>query len=124
MNDLSYRVALCLVAAAGVGMLLTAYGSTVEGTAGYRQVLSIVTGLALLESTLRPAWRLPAISAAATETLTYIGAMVVPTFPQSAAVFGVEAVLLAMLSVAGVVLTRQARREAHWDGALAWRPET
>ena len=90
--------------------------------ARHRQVLVTLLGLALLASAFLASLRLPAAVAAALSKLSFVAIAWTGSAPQiSTLLLATEVVFALLLTCLSVHLALEAKREARWNGAPAWR---
>lgn len=120
LTDRFERAAIAALAACGLAMLLQAAFDG-RGTGHpvpmlHRDLMMALLGLGLLMAPFIPALRVPAVVAAGLAKASLVGLMLHGLPADGGAAFGVELALLALLGFAGLVLLRQAQREARWNG--------
>lgn len=124
MHDALHRTALALLAVCGAATVVAgvAAAGSDQPLVWHRQFMVTLLGLALVLAVWLPALRLPAVAAG---LLVKSGALAIAVASGTTLgpAFGMEALGIAALAVAGGILLHESRMEARWDGVLGWRPE-
>jgi hypothetical protein len=128
MNDLAHRIALVLLVAAGCATVVLQWPAPAAsgGLAAmllHRQFMLGLLGAALVLAAFWPMLRLPALAAAILSKAGFVALALLAADAPQYPVALLEGVLAALLAVSAGVFLHEARREARWNGAVAWRPE-